>query len=64
MQTLAGFVAQGQLTPQTLVWCQGMAGWQAATTVQELASLFAAPPVPPIPPVPPAPPIPPVPPVN
>jgi membrane protease subunit (stomatin/prohibitin family) len=51
MHTAGGFA------PNSLVWRQGMAGWQAAGTVQELAVLFApaAPPSPPMPlPVPPA----------
>lgn len=43
---------QGQLKPETLVWTQGMAGWAAASTVQELATIFAQTP-PPLPPVPP-----------
>ena len=37
-------VASGQVTPSTLVWTTGMAGWVAASTVPELAPLFAAPP--------------------
>jgi membrane protease subunit (stomatin/prohibitin family) len=44
----------GAVGPATLVWRQGMAGWQAASAVQELAGLFApAPPAAP-PPVPPS----------
>ena len=42
---LQQLVQNGQLTPQTLVWKQGMAGWEPASSVTELASLFA-PPVP------------------
>lgn len=42
---LQQLVQNGQLTPQTLVWKQGMAGWEPASSVAELASLFA-PPVP------------------
>ena len=42
---LQQLVQNGQLTPQTLVWKQGMAGWEQAGSVAELASLFA-PPVP------------------
>ncbi len=53
MNTLAGFVANGQLTRDTLVWKQGMPSWAVASTVAELASLFGAVP-PPIPGVPPA----------
>lgn len=36
----------GQLTPQTMVWKQGMAQWAAAGTVAELASVFQATPPP------------------
>lgn len=42
---LQQLVQNGQLTPQTLVWKQGMAGWEQAGSVAELALLFA-PPVP------------------
>ena len=44
------------VTPDTLVWCEGMAGWTKAADVAELAPLFA-PPAPPMPPVPPVPPV-------
>jgi hypothetical protein len=49
MQQLAQMAAQGQLTPQSHVWKQGMSGWAAAGTVQELSQIFtqAAPPPPP-----------------
>lgn len=51
---LKQFVPTGQLTPQTLVWQQGMAAWTAAGEVRELQALFA--PVPPttpqMPPIP------------
>ena len=30
------------LTPDTLVWCAGMSGWEAAKNVPELAGLFVA----------------------
>ena len=43
---------QGQLTPQTYVWKQGMANWEQAGNVPELAALFVAPTAPPPPPVP------------
>jgi len=54
MNTLAQMAQSGQLTAQSQVWKQGMAGWAAAGTVQELAALFAssAPPPPPPPPAP------------
>ena len=29
------------LTPDTLVWCEGMPGWQKANEVPEVAALFA-----------------------
>jgi hypothetical protein len=49
--TLAQMAQAGQLTPQSQVWKQGMPGWVAAGTVQELASLFAPSAPPPPPPV-------------
>lgn len=57
MQQLQQMVQNGQLTAQTYVWKQGMANWELAGNVQELASLFGAvpPPMPPIPPTPPMP---------
>ena len=38
---LQQMVNSGQLTPQTYVWKQGMANWELAGNVQELASLFS-----------------------
>ena len=54
-QELQNMVQNGQLTKDTHVWKQGMANWETAGNVQELASLFAAvaPPPPPSPPPPP-----------
>lgn len=49
MQNLQQLVQEGQLTPHTYVWKQGMPQWELAGTVQELASLFAAPTPPPVP---------------
>ena len=43
MQQLQQMVQTGQMTTQTYVWKQGMAGWELAGNVQELASLFAPP---------------------
>lgn len=43
MQQMAQMVQSGQLTQQTYVWKQGMANWELAGNVQELASLFAPP---------------------
>ena len=54
MQQLQQMVQSGQLTRQTYVWKQGMASWEMAGNVQELASLFGSvPPPPPMPPMPP-----------
>jgi membrane protease subunit (stomatin/prohibitin family) len=49
LNALQGFVQGGQLTADTLVWCQGMAEWTPAGKVGELARLFQAMP-PPLPP--------------
>lgn len=43
MQQLAQMAQNGQLTPQTYVWKQGMANWELAGNVAELATLFAPP---------------------
>jgi hypothetical protein len=40
-------VQNGQLTHNTHVWKQGMAGWEIAGNVQELSNLFSAVPSPP-----------------
>lgn len=66
MSQMQSGIQNGQVTGQTLVWAQGMAGWAPAQTVPELQALFSAPPpVPPSdptpPPVPPTPPTPPAP---
>jgi hypothetical protein len=50
---LGSLVQQGILTAATMVWRQGMAGWAAAGTVPELASLFGPPPLGATPPSPP-----------
>ena len=55
LQQMQQMVQNGQMTAQTYVWKQGMANWEVAGNVQELASLFGAVPPPP-PPMPPAPP--------
>ena len=53
-EQLKQMVDGGQLKKDTHVWKQGMAGWEFAGNVEELASLFgAAPPPPPPPPAPP-----------
>ena len=58
MQQLQQMVQMGQFTPQTYVWKQGMAQWELAGNVQELASLFAVPAPPPVPGGMPTPPMP------
>ena len=44
MATLSGMARSGQLSPQSLVWKQGMAAWVAADQVQEFGSIFNSPP--------------------
>jgi membrane protease subunit (stomatin/prohibitin family) len=46
---LRGAAASGELTPATLVWAQGLAGWTPAAEVPEVAAVLAAAP-PPLPP--------------
>lgn len=47
-QGLQQLIGSGQVTPATMVWKQGMAGWAAASSVPELSASFpAAPPPPP-----------------
>ncbi|MFO0414776.1 MAG: SPFH domain-containing protein [Bacteroidota bacterium] len=53
-QQLQQMVQSGQLSKNTHVWKQGMAAWELAGNVQELATLFAAAAPPPPPPPPPA----------
>jgi membrane protease subunit (stomatin/prohibitin family) len=50
-------IANGQVTPTSLVWAAGMAAWAPANTVPALQALFATPPPmpPPMPPPPPPP---------
>lgn len=52
MQQLQQMAQNGQLTPQTYVWKPGMAAWEFASNVPEVASLFTAPGTPPPPPPP------------
>lgn len=53
LQQLQLLVGSGRLTRQTYVWKQGMANWEYAENVPEVASLFSAnTPPPPPPPVP------------
>ncbi len=56
--TLKSFVPTGQLTPQTMVWQQGMSSWMPAGQVPELQPLFAPTPPPTAPGMPPMPPTP------
>ena len=55
LNALKQMATQNQLTKETLVWRQGMAGWEQAGKVTELVSVFGVvpPPVPPVPPIPP-----------
>ena len=52
LQQMQQMAQAGQINAQSLVWCQGMASWEAAGNRPDLASLFApaAPPMPPMPP--------------
>jgi hypothetical protein len=43
---LQQMVQQGQLTPDTLVWTQGMPAWAAANSVPAIARFFGAVPPP------------------
>ena len=47
MQQLQQYIAQGAITQNTYVWKQGMANWQEASQVAEIAQLFGAVPPPP-----------------
>jgi hypothetical protein len=51
LNALAQMAQNGQLTSQSQVWKQGMAGWAAAGTVAELGPVFAQSAPPPPPPV-------------
>ena len=50
LSVLSTMAANGQFTKESLVWKSGMANWQAAGSISELAGLFAGT-VPPVPPV-------------
>jgi membrane protease subunit (stomatin/prohibitin family) len=50
---LVTMAQSGQINAQSMVWKQGMPGWAAAGSVQELAQLFVSSTPPPIPPEPP-----------
>ena len=52
LSVLSTMAANGQFTKESLVWKSGMANWQTAGSIPELAGLFAGS-VPPVPPVPP-----------
>jgi membrane protease subunit (stomatin/prohibitin family) len=51
MDVLSQMVQQQTFTPDTLVWKQGMAAWSKASTVPDLAGLFAPQGPPPVPPM-------------
>ena len=50
MDDLRQRAASGAITPETLVWKQGMAAWTPASQVDELSPLFASAAPPPLPP--------------
>jgi hypothetical protein len=56
LNQLQELARNGQLTPATYAWKPGMANWDSAGNLADLAALFAAatPPPPPPPPLPPA----------
>lgn len=56
---LQQLIQQGQINGQTMVWKPGMAGWELAANVGELAQLFVQSTPPPMPPTPQGPPTPP-----
>lgn len=57
IQAISQMVGAGQVTGDTLAWCEGMSAWAPAKTIPALQGLFAPapgsvpPPIPPIPPV-------------
>jgi membrane protease subunit (stomatin/prohibitin family) len=53
VQQVQAGIANGQVTPATLVWAPGMTAWAPANTVPAFQALFATPP--PMPPTPPPP---------
>ena len=46
MAQLQQMAQQGQITPDTLIWTQGMPGWEAAKLVPSISQLFGAVPPP------------------
>src|ERR1700716_890066 len=42
---LRELAARGTVTPDTLVWCEGMAGWQKASEIPGLLGGHSGPPV-------------------
>lgn len=53
MDACKQMAVNGQLTPQSMVWMEGMPAWAAASTVPALQALFAPPASPSMPPLPP-----------
>jgi len=47
LDQLRAMQAEGQLTPETMVWATGLAGWIPAQQAPQLVSLFGSPPPPP-----------------
>ena len=40
VEQLRPFVPTGQITAQTLVWCQGMSAWEPAASRPDIAPIF------------------------
>lgn len=51
VQQIMSGIAAGEVTPETMVWANGMPGWAAAGQVPQLSGGFAAVPPPPPPPL-------------
>ena len=52
LQQISAGIASGEVTRESMVWQNGMAGWAAVGQVPELSGSFGAPPPPPPPPAP------------
>ena len=46
LATIQAAIREGKVTPNSLVWRQGMANWVAASNVPEINALFGAAPPP------------------
>lgn len=52
LDQISQFVKEGRIQPDSMLWTNGMANWQAASTIDGIKDLFSA--TPPPPPAPPA----------